>query len=115
MMHGATIGESVRQSGLRVLTIRYYELIGLLPVPSRSGGNRRTYQSADFKRLTFIHHARELGFEIDPIRMLFALQDNPNQFCAAADVIVKARQADVKQLLGSLNALRVDLQMMIKG
>lgn len=115
MMQGATIGEAARQSGVKVPTIRYYEQIGLLPAPLRGEGNRRTFQDADLRRLAFIRHARALGFEIEAIRTLQALQDDPNQSCSAADSIAKARLVDVNQRLASLRALKVELEMMIDG
>ena len=85
------IGEAARRSGVKVPTIRYYEQIGLLPAPPRTESNRRLYDARDLRRLAFIRHARELGFEVDAIRALLALQDNPNQSCAAADMIARAR------------------------
>src|SRR5215210_684515 len=89
------IGEADRQSGVKVPPIRYYEQIGLLPAPPRSEGNRRQYDADDLRRLAFIRHARELGFEIDAIRTLLALQDEPDQSCVAADQIARARLAEV--------------------
>jgi len=115
MIQGAPIGEAARQSGVKVPTIRYYEQIGLLPAPVRSEGNRRHYDDADLRRLVFIRHARELGFEIDAIRTLLTLQDNPSQPCATADVIAKARLAEVDQRINSLVALKAELELMVVG
>ena len=108
------IGEAARQSGVKVPTIRYYEQIGLLPAASRTEGNRRLYDRRDLDRLAFIRHARELGFEVDAIRTLLTLQDNPDQSCAAADAIAKARLAEVDKRIASLNALREELKRMVK-
>jgi DNA-binding transcriptional MerR regulator len=107
------IGEAARQSGVKVPTIRYYEEIGLLPVPPRSEGNRRQYGGDDLRRLTFIRHARELGFEIEAIRTLLTLQDQPGQSCTAADEIARARLADVEQRITSLTALKAELKRMV--
>jgi DNA-binding transcriptional MerR regulator len=115
MMQGVPIGEAARQSGVKVPTIRYYEQIGLLPAPLRSEGNRRHYDDADLRRLVFIRHARELGFEIEAIRTLLTLQDNPSQPCATADVIAKARLAEVDQRINSLVALKAELELMVEG
>jgi len=115
MMQGVPIGEAAKQSGVKVPTIRYYEQIGLLPAPVRSEGNRRHYDDADLRRLVFIRHARELGFEIDAIRTLLTLQDNPSQPCATADVIAKARLAEVDQRINSLVALKAELELMVEG
>ncbi len=116
-MQGAihSIGEAAKASGVKVPTIRYYEEIGLLPAPVRTEGGRRAFGEAEMRRLTFIRHARELGFEIDAIRTLLALQDNPHQSCAAADAIASARLIEVEQRIASLIALRAELERMVEG
>ena len=114
MLQPVQIGEAARQSGVKVPTIRYYEQIGLLPTPPRSEGNRRSYEAADLKRLGFIRHARELGFEIEAIRALLTLQDDPSQPCARADTIAKARLVDVEQRIRSLTALKSELELMVE-
>ena len=114
-MQNIAIGEAARHSGVKVSTIRYYEQTGLLPAPPRTGGNRRHYQPSDLRRLTFIRHARELGFEIDAIRTFLVLQDNPQQSCANADALAKARLAQVEQRIRSLMALKTELEMMVDG
>jgi DNA-binding transcriptional MerR regulator len=85
MSQKVSIGEAARSSGVKAPTIRYYEQIGLFPAPPRTEGNRRAFDAADLRRLAFIRHARELGFKIDAVRALLALQDRPDQSCAAAD------------------------------
>ena len=76
-----SIGELSRRTGVKVPTIRYYKSVALMPAPPRSEGKQRRYSEPEVSRLIFIRHARELGFEIDAIRTLLALQDNPNQPC----------------------------------
>ena len=100
---------------MKVPTIRYYEQIGLLSAPPRNEGNRRQYDGNDLRRLAFIRHARELGFEVDAIRTLLALQDQPGQSCAAADEIARARLSDVEQRISSLTALKAELERMVEG
>jgi DNA-binding transcriptional MerR regulator len=114
-VQNVTIGEAARQSGVKAPTIRYYEEIGLLPAPARSDANRRSFAASDIRRLAFIRHARELGFEIDAIRALVTLQDNPDQSCGSADYIAKARLEDVEQRIRSLSALKGELELMIEG
>ncbi|OWV92593.1 MerR family transcriptional regulator [Rhizobium sp. R72] len=114
-MKKITIGEASRTSGVKVPTIRYYESIGLLPEPNRSEGNQRAYEPADLRRLAFIRHARELGFEVEAIRTLLTLQDDPHQSCASADAIAKARLIEVEQRIRSLMALKAELELMVEG
>jgi DNA-binding transcriptional MerR regulator len=115
MREKVAIGEASRSCGVKVPTIRYYEQIGLLPAPPRTEGNRRTFDAGDLRRLAFIRHARELGFEIDAIRTLLALQDDPHQPCGTADAIARARLADVEQRIDSLNALKAELGVMVES
>jgi DNA-binding transcriptional MerR regulator len=115
MSHGIAIGKVSQESAVKVTTIRYYEEIGLLPAPPRTEGGRRTYDRSDIERLAFIRHSRELGFEIDQIRTLLQLQDRPNQSCEEADIIAKARLAEVKEKIASLMALQAELERMVDG
>ncbi|MBE7184667.1 MAG: helix-turn-helix domain-containing protein [Methylobacterium mesophilicum] len=112
MTRGVPIGEASRASGIKVPTIRYYEQIGLLPSPPRTEGNRRLYDGADLKRLRFIRHARELGFEIDPIRELLALAGEPDRPCEGADRIADAHLADIDHKIARLTALRKEVARM---
>ena len=108
-----SIGEAARRSGVKVPTIRYYESVGLLPAPPRSDGNRRTFGADDLKRLGFIRHARELGFDLDSIRTLLALQADPDQPCDGADAMAEARLAEVERRIASLVALKGELVAML--
>jgi len=115
MLQGLAIGEAARQSGVKAPTIRFYEQIGLLPAPARSEGNRRYFEAADLRRLAFIRHARELGFEIAAIRSLLTLQDDPNQTCTIVHGIAMDRLGEVVQRIDSLTALKAELELMIEG
>lgn len=110
---GIPIGEVARLSGVKVPTVRYYEQIGLLPAPTRTPANRRSYGTVDLRRLEFIRHARELGFAVDAIRALLTLQDRPEQSCSVADAIARTRLAEVEQRIASLTALKSELERMI--
>lgn len=49
-------------------TIRYYELIDLLPGADRQNGNQRCYGDEDVRRLTFTRRCRDFGFSIEQVR-----------------------------------------------
>jgi MerR family mercuric resistance operon transcriptional regulator len=51
------IGELSRRTSCNIETIRYYERIGLLPVPPRRG-RYRSYGREDVARLGFVRRAR---------------------------------------------------------
>jgi DNA-binding transcriptional MerR regulator len=110
-----TIGAASAKTGIKIPTIRYYEQIGLLPAPPRSDGNRRTYGPEAIDRLSFIRHARDLGFEIDAIRALLALRDDPCQSCRDVDGIAQRHLDDVKRRIAALAVLQKELEHMIEG
>jgi DNA-binding transcriptional MerR regulator len=114
-MKRISIGDAARMSGVKIPTIRFYESIGLLPPPQRSDSNQRYYEEGDLRRLAFIRHARELGFEVAAIRTLLTLQDDPQQTCASADAIARARLIEVEQRIRSLTALKAELEVMVEG
>lgn len=108
-----SIGELSRRTGVKVPTIRYYESVALMPCPPRSEGQQRRYGETEVSRLTFIRHARELGFEIAAIRELLAMSAQPEQSCAEADRIARRHMTEVDRRIGQLTALRAELQRMV--
>jgi MerR family transcriptional regulator, redox-sensitive transcriptional activator SoxR len=68
-----SIGELSRRSGRRPSAIRYYEEIGLLPVPVRVSGRRR-YREEVVRDLAVIDTAQRAGLSLDEIRLLFAAE-----------------------------------------
>ncbi|MEE1612444.1 MerR family transcriptional regulator [Microvirga sp. CF3016] len=108
-----TIGELSRKTEVKIPTIRYYEQIGLLAEPVRTEGQQRRYRPEDVRRLNFIRHARELGFEVDAIRQLLSLASHPDRSCGEAHEITKAHLEDVNDKIARLAALRDELQNMV--
>lgn len=108
-----TIGELSRQTGVKVPTIRYYEQIGLLAEPLRTEGQQRRYETEAVRRLNFIRHARELGFEVEAIRQLLDLTGTPERSCGDVHEITKAHLWEVKDKIARLTALRDELEAMV--
>lgn len=113
MQREVPIGALARETGVKVPTIRYYESVGLLPEPARSLSNRRTYGERDVQRLNFIRHARELGFEVDQIRELLTLADQPQRPCSEADAIAREHLIDIESKIARLTSLRTEVQRML--
>lgn len=77
------IGEVARQVDLPTSTIRYYEKIGILPIPARESG-QRNYKENSVDLLKVIKMARSLGFsltEIKPLLDAFQTKDQPSNVC----------------------------------
>lgn len=112
-MTDLSIGELSRRVAVKVPTIRYYEQIGLLPAPPRTQGRQRRYGAADVSRLSFIRHARELGFDVEAIRELLNLSAAPEQPCEPADRIVLRHLEGVERRIAQLALLRSELRHML--
>ena len=107
------IGDLSRHAGVNIETIRYYERIGVLPVPARQENGRRSYTEVDARRLGFVRHARELGFDLAAVRALLALQEQPEASCEDASRIAQAQLAEVESRIARLLSLREELSRMV--
>lgn len=111
----SAIGEVARRTGLKIPTIRFYEQEGLLPAPQRSASGRRVYREGDIQRLAFVRHARTLGFELDDIRSLLDLSDDPAKPCDKADEIARAHLAIVETRIAQLLQLKAELSRVVRA
>ncbi len=107
------IGELATAASTKVETVRYYETIGLMPPPSRTHANYRTYSLAHLARLSFIRRARDLGFTLEAVRELLTLSDDTCQACEAVDAIAHTHLTEIKRKIADLSALRVELDRVI--
>ena len=110
-----SIGELSRRTQVKVPTIRYYEEMGLLAEAERTSGNQRRYDKAGLERLSFIRHARQLGFSIEAILQLIELHNHPDLACQAATDIAVAQLNDVRSKIGQLQALERELNRIAKS
>ena len=71
------IGEVAKLAGTTPRTIRYYEEIGLLPVPGgREPGAHRSYAGADVERLTELLRLKDLlGVSLEELKELIEAED----------------------------------------
>ena len=107
------IGDLAAATATKVETIRYYERIGLLPTPGRTSGNYRVYGRRHQERLSFIRHARELGFPIEAVRDLLQLADDPERPCDDADRIARTHLAMSSAVSNGLQPFRAELERML--
>jgi MerR family mercuric resistance operon transcriptional regulator len=100
-----TIGALARATGCQVETIRFYELVGLLPAPRRSPGGYRLYGGGHVPRLTFVRRARELGFSLAEVRTMLRLADERARPCAEVRIVATAHLRDVRARIADLQAM----------
>lgn len=106
------IGEAATASGCHSETIRYYERVGLLPPPARTGGGYRDYLPQEVERLRFITRGRELGFSLEEIRSLLTLSDDPALSCRDVDQLAR-HHLDIQQRVRELRRIARELERTI--
>src|SRR3546814_17690658 len=79
------IGEIAKRTGFKIETVRFYEAVGLVPAPIRSGCNYLLYDRPHLDLLPFINPSRDLCFTLHPVQPLLRLSDDPCGSCAEAD------------------------------
>lgn len=104
------IGDLANATGTKVVTIRYYEKIGLLPDPERSAGNYRIYEPRHKERLHFIRRCRHLGFTLEQIRSLLDLSQKEDRDCEAVDGIAADHLAEIEAKIADLQKLAMELK-----
>jgi DNA-binding transcriptional MerR regulator len=103
------IKELAKRTHLSDKTIRYYELVGLLPPPRRQENGYREYNEVDVARVQFVAGARLLGFAIDDIREILALRDQQQAPCGFVLRLLQEKADEVKQHISELQRLEAEL------
>jgi DNA-binding transcriptional MerR regulator len=93
-----TVTQLARRCGLSRTALLYYESIGLMPPPPRSGGNYRSYGEADVRRLSQIRVYRDAGLKLEDVRDLL---DRPG---GDAALVLKRRLVEISTEIGTLRA-----------
>ena len=112
---GLKIGQLAQAAEVNFETVRYYERIGLMPRPIRTKGGHRHYGHEHLRQLTFIRRARELGFPIEEIRSLLALNGSRKGSCADVKAIATSHLTDVRAKIDALTKLERTLAVLIEG
>jgi len=109
-MEQKQIGAVARELGVNPKTIRYYEQIGLLPPPRRTGTGYRIYLQADIERIGFILRARDLDFSLDDIGEILALRERGEVPCLYVTELVDRQLTAIDARIAALNQLRDELK-----
>lgn len=103
------IGAVSEASGVSQRMIRHYEKIGLIPSPARRDSGYRDYGADDVHRLSFIAHARDLGFPIEEIGELLSLWSDQSRASADVKALALARADELGRKARALDAMRTSL------
>lgn len=114
MRAGLKIGELAHLTGLTAKTIRYYELMKLIPQPRRTNSGYRLYSDQDVERLEFIKRAKHLGLTLEDIQDVLALHGSQHPPCIHVLALLDQKLAYVDGLLESLEEFRGELARLRK-
>lgn len=102
MAERLTIGEVARRTGVAPTALRFYEKVGLIPVPERIGCRRR-YDESIMVRLEVIRLCKAAGFSLEEITVLLD-DDTPGRPVARA--LAQAKLAEIDAQIASLARAR---------
>jgi len=108
------IGETAKESGFSIDTIRFYEKKGLLKKPGRSRGGFRLFGSDEIETLRFIRRAQAAGFSLTEIREFLLLLRQPRCAHPGARRLLTEKIEKVRQKIRDLQALEQDLKAKLK-
>lgn len=104
------IGEAAKTSGVSAKMIRYYEQVGLIRAPARTGSNYRAYTKRDIDVLRFVHQARRLGFSMKQISALLGLWEDRNRPSREVKRVALSHIDELTQRIQELTEMRNTLQ-----
>jgi MerR family copper efflux transcriptional regulator len=101
------ISELAARAGVATSAIRYYESAQLLPKAERGANGYRSYDDTDLERIHFIQIGQKLGFSLDAIREVIALEGD----ALHAELMKRfdARLKDIDRMMQALGAQRAAL------
>lgn len=107
-----TIGKVAAAAEVNVETIRFYQRRGLLTEPPKKLGGLRYYDEAAIERVRFIKRAQTLGFSLEEVMGLLALQQS-NACKQTHDAAVLKLQL-VEERIKDLHRIRTTLKALVK-
>ncbi|PLX67225.1 MAG: MerR family transcriptional regulator [Azoarcus sp.] len=104
---GLTIGALAKAAGVGVETVRYYQRRGLLAEPQQKRGAYRVYGERELARLRAVRRAQQLGFSLEEIDGLLALNEDTDRdrARALAQSKIELLDARIRQMQEMRNAL----------
>jgi MerR family mercuric resistance operon transcriptional regulator len=112
MERGLTIGKVAMAAGVNVETIRFYQRQGLLAEPPKAPGGFRYYDKEVINQVRFIKRAQTLGFTLEEVSGLLAL--NQYECCKQTHDAAVAKLRTVEERITSLNQMRTTLKQLIR-
>jgi DNA-binding transcriptional MerR regulator len=105
------IAELAERVGVPTSTVRYYERIGLLPLPDRTPSGYRDYDDDAAAQLLFITRGRRMGLSCEQLADLLPIWNGTN--CAGAhervSELLREKRSEIRERIAELE--RFDTQL----
>jgi MerR family transcriptional regulator, redox-sensitive transcriptional activator SoxR len=111
-MPDLTISKIAKQFGIRASALRYYEQIGVLPATYRRGG-QRLYDESAVRRLAIVQRARELGFTIKEMQILFSDFSAGPPISERWHSLCETKLAELEERIGQIHEMQGMLRKMM--
>lgn len=109
------IGEAAKGSGVNAKLIRHYESIGIVPKVSRTGSGYRVYTENDVHMLSFVKHARGLGFSMKEIKRLVSLWRNRSRASREVKALAETHIETLDRKINELQEMRDTLRHLARN
>jgi MerR family mercuric resistance operon transcriptional regulator len=108
-----TIGTLAEKAGVNIETIRYYQRRGLLIEPVKPVKGIRYYTEDEVQRVLFIKQGKKLGFTLDEISELLALEDGKH--CQEAKAMALKKLALTRERIEGLRIMEAALSSLVES
>lgn len=109
-----TIGKAAAAAGVNVETIRFYEREGLIAIPPKPyAGGFRDYPEETVRRICFIRHAQELGFNLREAKELLSLRVDPSKDCSDIRARARTKRQEIDEKISRLTRMNDALDKLI--
>jgi MerR family mercuric resistance operon transcriptional regulator len=113
MSESLTIGTLAKRGGVSVETIRYYQRRTLLDEPQKPSGGFRRYPEESVKRILFIKRAQALGFTLEEIQGLLALDQR--KACLETREVAAHKMELIAQKIADLSRMKRSLARLVRS
>jgi DNA-binding transcriptional MerR regulator len=100
------IGEVATQAGVSVDTVRFYERVGVLPLPARTASGYREYDDGTVERIRLTRQLQGTGFTLAEAVGALAAHDAGGATCESERWRLDAALARVDAKRAELDAVR---------
>jgi MerR family mercuric resistance operon transcriptional regulator len=107
-------GQLAKLAGVSSDTLRYYERLGILPVPPRTASGYRMYCPDSIERLKLAHKAIQLGFTLKELSEVFRERDSGRVPCRKVLALTEEKLTAVAQRIRDLREAERFLRKVVR-